>query len=114
MTMPIPYSWKLPAIEGGRHPCLCCGVISSTFDPESVIAVGFGGASLSCNGAEVYNEQQVENEQYMTGAEAEAMAAKHDPDNDWRITLYGPLWGGTYQRHAPGQWVMIEKNEGFA
>jgi hypothetical protein len=112
--LPTPYLWQRPAIPGGSHPCACCGVIADKFPPDGVIAVGFGAASLTCNGAEVYDEQRVEEGQYMTGAEAEAMAAKHDPDNDWRINLYGPLWGGTYQRHAPGEWVLIERNEGFA
>ena len=112
--MDAPYSWKVPAIEGGRHPCLCCGVIASKFGPNNVIAAGFGSAYLSCNGADVYNEQEVESEKYMTGAEAEALAAKHDPDNDWRITIFGPLSGRTYQRHAPGEWVLIKQNPGFA
>ena len=113
--MPAPFAWKLPAIEGGPHPCLCCGVIASKFHPQSQIAVGFGAAYLSCNGAQVYDESQVEDGgDYMTGAQAEEMAAKHDPDNDWRIVIYGPLSGRTYQRHAPGEWVLIEQNPGFA
>jgi hypothetical protein len=112
--MDAPYSWKEPAIEGGRHPCLCCGVIASKFHPDAVIAAGFGAAYLTCNGAQVYDEQDVEGEKFMTGAEAEALASKHDPDNDWRITIFGPLSGRTYQRHAPGEWVLIEQNEGFA
>jgi len=70
-----PYSWRKPAIEGGQHPCLCCGVIASKFGPDNVIAAGFGAAYLTCNGAQVYDEQDVEGEKYMTGAEAEAMAA---------------------------------------
>lgn len=49
----------------------------------------------------------------MTGAQAEELAAA-DPDHDWRIMIYGPLSGRTYQRHAPGSWVMVEQNEGFA
>ena len=49
----------------------------------------------------------------MAFADAEALAAQ-DPDHDWRIVLHGPLSGRTYQRHGPGQWMLVEKNEGFA
>jgi hypothetical protein len=108
------YEWMQPAIEGGQHPCLHCGVIATKFPPDARIAVGFGDASLTCNGAPVWSEDGREFDDCLTGAQAEAMAAKHDPDNDWRITIYGPLSGRTYQRHAPGEWVLIEKNKGFA
>ena len=49
----------------------------------------------------------------MTGSKAEELAAA-DPDHDWRIVLYGPLSGRTYQRHATGEWVLIEQSMGFA
>ena len=52
-------------------------------------------------------------EDCLTVAEAEVIAAK-DPEHDWRIVLYGPLRGSTYQRHAVRHWVLVEKNEGFA
>mgnify|MGYP003443441581 CR=1 FL=1 len=108
-----PYAWLVPAIKGGNHACSHCGVISDTFSPDDVITVGFGSAALYCNGAELYSEPYDE-QQFMTGAQAEQLAAKSDPDNDWRITIYGPLSGRTYQRHSPNQWVLIEQNEGFA
>jgi hypothetical protein len=28
--------------------------------------------------------------------------------------LHGPLSGRTYQRHGPGQWMLVERNDGFA
>jgi hypothetical protein len=49
----------------------------------------------------------------MTVAQAEELA-KADPDHDWRIVLHGPLRGMTYQRHGDTQWMLVEKNEGFA
>ncbi len=58
----------------------------------------------------VYDENHADN--WMTGAEAEALAAA-DPDHDWRIQLEGPLRGATYQRHGAGEWVLIESNRGF-
>lgn len=45
-------------------------------------------------------------------AQAERVA-KRDPDHDWRIVLYGPLHGEVYQRQD-GEWLLVEKNEGFA
>lgn len=41
-------------------------------------------------------------------------AAVADPDHDWRIVLYGPLHGEVYQRHGLSEWMLVEKNEGFA
>ncbi len=49
-----------------------------------------------------------------TDEELEAAWAAADPDHDWRIVLNGPLSGRTYQRHAAGEWALIEQNQGFA
>lgn len=102
-----------PAIEGTHTGCLNCGVRPSFFHPEARIAVGFGCAQLLRDGAVVFDEGSREFEECMTGAEAEALAAQ-DPDHDWRIVIFGPLSGRTYQRHEAGKWVLIEQNEGFA
>jgi hypothetical protein len=78
------------------------------------IAVGFGMAALTRDGSLVWEEHSDESwDDLMTGAQAEELAAA-DPDHDWQITLQGPLSGRTYQRHAPGQWALIEQNPGFA
>lgn len=108
-------SWtKLPAIEGKFGGCLNCGVRPSFFPADGEIGVGFGYAALQKNSAVVWSEDEVwESGKYMTGAEAEALAAQ-DPDHDWRIVLEGPLSGRTYQRHAPGEWALVEQNPGFA
>lgn len=106
-------NWKKPAIEGGAHPCLCCGVIASVFPMDYRIAVGFGYAGLTRDGDHVWQEEGQEYDECMSGEQAEALALE-DPDHDWRIVIDGPLSGRTYQRHGPGQWVLIEKNEGFA
>ena len=79
-----------------------------------MIAVGFGYAALTKNGAPIWSEDEaVADNSAMTGADAEALAAQ-DPDHDWRIVLHGPLSGRTYQRHGPGQWMLVERNDGFA
>jgi len=117
-----PRGWLLqPAIPGRMGPCLCCGVASDFFDPEAIIAVGFGAAALTRDGGLVWSEPQRgdpmdegdEEEEYMTGAQAEELAAT-DPDHDWQIMLHGPMRSRVYQRHGPGQWALIEQGEGFA
>lgn len=119
-------SWKKqPALESaGARACLCCGTPTKTFPLEATIAVGFGFACVTKDGKEVYSEPVVyinENgddieapeEAYWTGADAEK-AALADPDHDWRILKYAPLYEAEYQRHAEGQWVLIRRGEGFA
>lgn len=108
--------WKKePAVEGKHGGCLNCGPRPSFFPLNSAIAVGFGYAGLECDGEPVWVEPSIDydEEDLMTGAQAEAMAAA-DPDHDWRIVLHGPLSGRTYQRHADGEWALIEQNQGFA
>lgn len=112
-------NWKKePAIEGELGGCLNCGVRPSIFPPDGLIAVGFGYAGLHKDHKVVYAEAQSaeaddDREDYMTGAEAEALAAA-DPDHDWRIVLESPLSGREYQRHGENQWVLISQNQGFA
>lgn len=75
--------------------------------------MGFGMAALTKDDECVWMEQNHEWDECMTVAQAEELAAA-DPDHDWRIVLHGPLRGSTYQRHGEMQWMLIEKNQGFA
>ena len=113
---------KQPAIAAGGPACLCCGTPTDIFPSDSVIAVGFGSANVTRDGHSVYEEPQIfyddegepEKEgEYWTGADAEK-AALADPDHDWRISKFGPMYEAEYQRHAPGQWVLIRRGDGFA
>jgi hypothetical protein len=115
---------KKPAIEAGGPACLCCGTPTSMFPMGGLIAVGFGAAYVTCDGRQVYAEPEARwhddgsrtepsDEDFWTGAEAEKAAAA-DPDHDWRIHKHAPLYDAVYQRHAEGQWVLIERGEGFA
>lgn len=111
-------SWeKKPAIEAGGPACLCCGTPTSMFPADGWIAVGFGSAGVTCDGKDIYSEPydfDGEDESAIwTGAKAEE-AASADPDHDWRIYKYAPLYEAVYQRHGEGQWVLIERGEGFA
>lgn len=113
MTEPITLFTKLPALPRQHGPCLnCCPAIEATFDLDREIAVGFGGARLSCDGETVF-EFDMNGTEDLDGHGAEALALKK-PNADWRIKLDSPLHGETYQRHGPGRWVLVEKNEGFA
>ncbi len=135
---------KLAALPSKSNPCLCCPPILSRAEMEKVIAVGFGSADVTRDGENVYREPSPQmcemceglgaiegedkvsrpcpacggkggddSEPYWTFADAEN-AAKADPDHDWRVTMFGPLHGETYQRHGDGEWNLVEKNEGFA
>lgn len=106
---------KLPAIEGKHGGCLNCGVRPSFFPVDGIIAVGFGYAALHCDNKAVWVEpnEAKSDDEYLTGAQAEEMAAK-DPEHDWRIVLEGPLSGRTYQRHGENEWALVEQNLGFA
>lgn len=41
-------------------------------------------------------------------------AVADDPDHDWCLRIEGPLSGAVYQRQGCGQWVAVERLEGFA
>lgn len=103
---------KQPAIKSKRTGCLNCDNPHDYFSEDGLIAVGFGYAALERDGVPVYLES-VDMIDLMTGAQAEAMA-NNDPDHDWKIVLYGPLSGRTYQRHDVGKWALIDENQGFA
>jgi hypothetical protein len=112
---------KLPPLDGKPNPCAHCPPILPTIALDAIIAVGFGDAHVECDGEEVWREpasppdegSEDEAVEYWEVRDAE-IAAAADPDHDWRIVLYGPLHGEVYQRHGPGEWVLVEKNEGFA
>ena len=94
---------KMPAIPG-----------STLLSMDTVIAVGFGSAMLTRNGKPVWAETtDYEYNECLTAKQAETMAAFY-PEDDWRISLVGPLSEVYYQRQGKGQWVIYEKGEGFA
>jgi hypothetical protein len=81
---------------------------------DARIGVGFGVAQLLRDGEVVWEEHiRMAWEELKTVAEAESMAAA-DPEHDWRVLMYGPLSGATWQRQDVERWVLVEKNQGFA
>lgn len=117
---------KLKPLPGRHNPCLCCPPIPDKADMEKIIAVGFGCAQATCDGNLVADGESCGNkgpyfirngkprhvQRYITFGDIEKIAAK-DPDHDWRIVLHGPMHGETYQRQN-GDWLLVEKNQGFA
>ena len=107
--------WKKEKpINGGFGGCLHCGYQYDIAPEEMLIAVGFGVATVTKNGKEIYNENSIKNESDLwTLKEAEEEALK-DEDNDWRIHLVAPLSERHYQRQDKNKWVLFEKSQGFA
>lgn len=107
---------RLPAIDGSIA-CTTCGCgARSDLDPMRVIAVGFGDAGVTRDDETVWSESSANAEafdDFWTVAMVEEMA-QTDPDHDWRIYFYAPLYEATYQRHGNGVWVLVKKGEGFA
>ena len=109
-------SWKkLKPIEGGHGGCLHCGYQYDIAPMDMLIAVGFGCAVVTCDGKEIYNELDCNEdfEKFWTTQDAENVALK-DPDHDYRIFLDAPLSMREYQRHDIGKWVLVKKGMGFA
>ena len=104
---------KMKPIKGGFGGCLHCGYQYEVLPMNAIIAVGLGYAAVTKNGKEVYNENEVTEEEIWTVQDAENEALK-DPDNDWRIHLVAPLSERHYQRQGNGYWVLYKKSTGFA
>lgn len=104
---------KLPPYTGKIHQgCLCCPPVEPAAPLDMIVAVGFGYAGVTRDGADVWHEDNNE-EDFRTLAEFEAMA-KADPDHDWRVILEAPLRSREYQRHGDDQWVLVKSGMGFA
>lgn len=103
---------KLPPVEGSVA-CLTCGAGARTdLDMGSDISC-YGWAGYSRDGVTLWECGSDPEDPVWTVGAVENLAAA-DPDHDWRIFYNTPLWEGEYQRHGPGQWVLIRKGMGFA
>jgi hypothetical protein len=94
--------WREPA--GGPPPCEMCDGLGAIEGEDLVLRT-----CPACIGSGFLGGTQV----MWTVAQAEKVAATA-PDHDWRIVLYGPLHGEVYQRQGAGEWLLVEKNQGFA
>ncbi len=111
-----PKTWqKLPAVAGSIA-CLTCGSgARSDLAMDRHICVGFGSAGYSKDGTPLWDEQEANGDfdACHTVAHVEALAVA-DPDHDWRIYFYGPMYSAEYQRQGEAVWVLVKKDEGFA
>ena len=106
-------SWeKKPPIHGEIRGC-AHNPIFDVAPMDMPVAVGFGDAHLEKDGKIIYREPFSGEYEFYTVRDAENEALK-DPDHDWRIVLYAPLYGKCYQRQGKRHWVLIEENRGFA
>ena len=107
---------KLPALTepeaGLQSGCTICGPTPVVLPLTAVCAVGFGDCVVTRDGEGVWQESP-NDEEWLQLQHFEDMAAA-DPDHDWRIDFNKPLSQEVYQRQASGQWVLVEKGQGFA
>ena len=104
---------RLPAVEGSVV-CLTCGCgARSDLVMERAIGVGFGCAGYSKDGSVLWQENGEDFDELPTVQNVEDLA-KEDPDHDWRIYFYAPLYEAEYQRQGDGVWVLVSKGPGFA
>ncbi len=105
---------KLQASEGSGPACLTCGYgAHDTLAMYKLLAVGFGACNVRKDDDIVYSEDSRDDEEFWTAQKAEDLA-KLDPDHDWRIEFYAPLYEAHYQRHGDGHLVLIKQGDGFA
>lgn len=98
-------------IKREKLGCLCCGFKGDVLPMEKMLAVGFGDVTVEMDGKHVYSENSVD--EFWTTQDAENKALEN-PDADWRIHFYGPLWGGSFQRQSKGHWILYREDMGFA
>jgi hypothetical protein len=76
---------------------------------NAILAVGFGFVAVTRDGETVW----VGDDEHRWIRRYERMAAL-DPKHDWQVWFNAPLGDSRYQRHGPGEWVLIEQGRGFA
>jgi hypothetical protein len=104
---------KLKPIGDVRSGCLNCPPRPANLPLNADIHPGFGVVRLTRDGETI--EHDVWGGILVEHYENRADATSRTPDaHDWRLVVEGPLGGVVYQRHAPGEWVAVERLDGFA
>lgn len=100
------------------QPCWTCSNNRAVLDMRRELDVGFGNVEVTLDGVSIWNFIEnciwLEDESYVWTTYDAEFRARQANAKDARIKFDGPLWGGTYLRVAPYEWVLIEQNEGFA
>lgn len=83
---------KLPALPGFQH-CNMCPPKPDLLPLDAPLSVGFGTVTVSKG-----DETLWDGDDFNTRLRQFEIAARKDPDNDWRVTFYAPLYEAEYQR----------------
>lgn len=96
----------------GSVACGTCGAgARSDLDMMREITVGFGSAGYSKDGEELWSSDYGSDVPRVEDVER---MAKNDPDHDWRIWFFAPLYEAEYQRQGEKLWVLVRAGDGFA
>ena len=106
---------RLKVIPTGIKGCLNCGEMRQLLPMNELLGVGFGMVTVTKNTKIIYTEpNNPENEKdFWTTKEAENLACK-EPNADWRIHFYAPLYEAHYQRQDKNAWMLYKRGNGFA
>lgn len=104
---------KLPAVEGSVA-CLTCGAgARETLSMDRLLLVGFGSAGYSVDGESIWDEHAGDDFDSAPTVGDVGYLASLEPDRDWRIYFYAPLYESEYQ-YQDGEWILVRRGEGFA
>ncbi len=109
---------KLPAVEGSIACLTCKAGAKSDLAMDRHIAVGFGSAGYSKDGLSLWDEngpaaKDLDWDEMPTVRDVESLAMA-DPDHDWRIYFFAPMYEAEYQRQGLAVWVLVKSGMGFA
>lgn len=99
---------------GYRSNCTNCGPEAEKMPLEADLCTGFGCCTVTRDDYGLYNEQPGMHPDEVPKLQHYETMALADPEHDWQVHFYGAMAETHYQRHGPGEWVLIDKQEGFA
>lgn len=106
--------WLKKGIKAGNTTYLCCPDTVQKLDLKTKLYHGFGGWTITKNVQTFFiDKRDVEWDEYKDIQHVEELIGDDD-QNEYIADLYLPLRGSTYQRHSKNNWILINKNEGFA
>jgi hypothetical protein len=89
--------------------CAICGPNPVELTLDRIMAVGLGAVTVTKDEEIIWSDDDPS--VTLQGFEDKAC---EDPDHDWRVAFYAPLYDSIYQRQDKGKWVLIKKGMGFA
>ena len=101
-------------IDSGPQACANCPPKPILAPMDMLLMVGFGGCVITKDGEHVYDEQSYDMEKGDPVLGTYELLAQREPDADWRLCFFAPLYEAEYQRQGKEKWVLIRKGLGFA